>query len=202
VDKPRYAKVYHLDHGAALAVVEEQVRGLEVAMDDLPCVSLCKHLARLKDVPRSFSGLQRPSILEPTGEVLPPQELHYHVRCAIGGKIDMEHACTVRVLELHGESRLLHETLSCSLTSLVMHELERDFLVQDFVPRPEHVAHTTTAQQLDYVIAPSDHVAWLVFTFVHPLLVPRCVHRTGAAFGIESEQKREAVAIPALDRSN
>ena len=95
------------------AARDEQVRRLEVAVDDAGGVRLGERLARLEDVARTASSTgSAPSRAMSCAEVAPLEVLHDDVRHAVVSSVpDVDDARDVLALHLRGDARLAEEAL-------------------------------------------------------------------------------------------
>ena len=111
VGQLRDAEVEHLDEKLSVrAPNAEEVRGLQVAVDDPERVRVGDGLAGLKDeVDGQLDGQGAP-LLDPRREVAALEVLHDDVRRAVLQRADVEHASDVLALDLHGGSRLAQRT--------------------------------------------------------------------------------------------
>ena len=107
------AEVEHLHAGAERPAVvrhQEQVVGLEVAMNDLLAVRRLQRPGRLRRHVDGF-GDRETAALDPPGQALPVEELHHHVGNPGRQQPHVDDVDDVRVVDGVGGPRLVHEPL-------------------------------------------------------------------------------------------
>src|SRR5262249_24887179 len=135
---------------------EEQVRGLEVAVDDAEGVGLGERLAGLEDPGRRGADGERTLSPQDRGEVIALEELHDDERRAGLERDDVEHARAVRALELRRRHRLADEAGAHLgvLQRLGEDELDGDALLEVEVGGFDDAAHAALAEDaLDAILA-------------------------------------------------
>jgi hypothetical protein len=80
-------------------LLEEDVRRLQIAVNDARAVRDLQRLRDVADDPRARVERQRPDAGEPSGEVLAPQKLHGEVRLPLKFS-EIEHLHDVRAAQL------------------------------------------------------------------------------------------------------
>jgi hypothetical protein len=135
---------------------DEEVRRLDVAMNDADRVRLCDALARLEHQVDDDRGRLWPVVPEDLVEVVTLQILHHHERRAVGHGPDVDHARDVLVLQLDRRLRLAQEPRDGrrALRHLRQEDLDRDRLRQVLVRRAHHPTHAAGTEDLvDPVLA-------------------------------------------------
>ena len=129
-------------------VREEQIRRLEIAMDDAERVRVREPLERLQRVVDGVADRQL--MLEPQEllEIAPVEPLHHHVRQAVDEHADVHHARDVRAVDARRGARLGEEPLDDlrQARQLRREELHRDRLVEQHVVRCKHDRHPAFAE--------------------------------------------------------
>src|SRR5262245_5182837 len=106
----RDSEIEDLDERRAVrAATEEEVRRLEVSMNDARRMRLSKRLARLKDVVDRICYRQPPFPLQERPEILSFEKLHHDVRCAVRQLGDVKNATHVLAAHLGRRPRLLEK---------------------------------------------------------------------------------------------
>ena len=137
----------------------EEVRGLEVAVNDSQRMGVGHGDAGLQ---HEFDGLldgQGPPLLDPGGEIAALQVLHDHVRRAVLQRADVADASDVLALDLHRRPGFLDEPRHGLRVpeGLRMEELESDLLVELDMPGRDDDAHAAHTEDLvDPVLARDD----------------------------------------------
>ena len=128
---------------------QEQILGLEIAMNDLDRVRR-RHRARRLD--RDVDGLAdaHPLAREPPRQRLAVQELHHDVRDFVLDHPDVDHLDDVRVMDGGGRARLIDEPQhqAGTLEVLALQHLHCDAAPQYRMLRQVHDAHRPVADQL------------------------------------------------------
>jgi hypothetical protein len=163
-------EIKHFDARSASGVGrEEDVSGLEVAVDD-PCgVGFRDGVARLEDVHHSFGYGQRPAALDDLAEIGAFEVLHNDERATVVGA-DVVHLDRVLALEARCRPRFLQEaSYAVGLSErLGEHELDGPELVKLHVGRGDDDPHGSGPKDaLDAVLAVDDAAdldegAWIV----------------------------------------
>ena len=135
-------------------LVDEDVAGLQVPMDDSQPVGFFQALADLPGDRHRFPGRQASHLPDQTPEVLPGDVFH-------GDKVrprilhELVHLADVPVGDLPGQLELVVEPFDRLLVGgdLRPDELEGDFLIELLVENPVDLAHAAVAQFLDDLVA-------------------------------------------------
>ena len=155
------AEVEDLDQrGAVAAPHDEQVRRLEIAMDDTAGVRLGDRGAGLDHVADREPGRKR-SALDERCEVVALQELHHDVRQAVGRAPDIEHAAHVIGAKAGCRARLVKEAIGDGLIAreLGAHHLHRDLLLELEVGRGHDDSHPADPDHSVDSKPPGDDIA-------------------------------------------
>ena len=145
-------EVENLDEVGLVAVLdEEDVRGLEVAMDDAERVRLAQRAADLAgDVGGALLG-EVAGLADGPVERVPHEVLHRHVVDVVVGATVVEDRDRVRVRELRGDARLEEEALvelRVLLARVVrVQHLERADAPERRLLRAIHLAHAAAGDQ-------------------------------------------------------
>ncbi len=128
-DELGHAEIEDLHAGrAVLARCQEQVLGLEIAVDDRGRVGLVERESDLLDVSEHLGGREAAQPREPLTEILPVEELH-HDEGDLGGLVDpgVRDIDDVLALDLSGDVGLALEALAhlVALEQVRVHHLER-----------------------------------------------------------------------------
>jgi hypothetical protein len=155
------AEVEDLGLRAVVAVGQEDVAGLEVAVDDLQAVGPADRAA---DAGEHSDGLveRERAAGEPLGEVLAVEQLHREVGDAGRGvDVEVEDLHDVGPAHAGGGLGLAHEAgaRGVGLDDRGVHELERDGLAEAQVGGPPHAAHAAALQKFVEAPALADDVA-------------------------------------------
>ncbi len=155
------AEVEHLDQRRAVGPPgEEEVGGLDVAVDDAVAVRLGERVAALDDVVDRVGHVEH-ALREEVGEVAPLQELHHHVRRAGVERAHVGDAGDVLALDAHGVLGLAQEAgrVLGVLGELREEELEGHPLVQRDVLRLDDDAHASLADDALDAVLPREDLA-------------------------------------------
>ena len=149
--EPRHAEVHDL-HRAV--VVQEDVGGLDVAVHDAGLVSVCQPRQHLHQDVDLLLHAHRRHLPHRLLEVVALEQLHRHVRRAIGVVTEVEDVHHVRVLHPRDGLRLAVETL---LQLLIVgdrgdHHLERDLALEHLVLGQVHLTHGALAENPDDLV--------------------------------------------------
>ena len=151
------AEVQHLhDVLAAAHLCQEQVRRLDVAMDDACLVRLGERIASLEDVAERLLDGERALAGDLRPEVHSREPLHHDERLAGLRHVDVEDLNGVAALQRSGCARLAGEAVDDLRLADVLgvDHLDRDVLAEIHVPRGEDAAHAARAElALDRVLA-------------------------------------------------
>ena len=156
----RDAEVEDLEQARAVgALGDEEVRRLDVAVNDAERVRLGDALARLQHRDRRPPRHLRAVVAEDLVEVVALQVLHHHERHAVGQRAHVHHARDVLAAQPDGGLRLAKEPRDrrLALGHVRQQDLDRDRLLQIEVRRPDDAAHAAdTDDLLDPVLAEKD----------------------------------------------
>jgi hypothetical protein len=147
-------------HRPVLAFCEEQVRWLQIAMDDPDRVRLRDPAQRLKHIMDRDVGSETMARLafEHLREVLAVEQLEDHVRIA-HLLIDVVDADHVLVLDVRGGATFVDEALSgFRIARVGEHDLDRDGFRKLQVARSEDRAHAALSDQMIEHVLAGDHV--------------------------------------------
>ncbi len=141
---------------------EEEVRGLEIAVDDVERVRLGERAARLVGEGHGLlPGELAAALAGERGDVGALQVLHHHEGRAVLQRVDVHHAHDVLAGEAERGARLAEHARGHGVVveeRRVQH-LDRDELVEAEVARLEHEAHAAAAEDaLDRVFAREDAI--------------------------------------------
>jgi hypothetical protein len=157
IEHLREAEVEHLDERRAVRPsCHEDVRGLEIAVEDALRVRLEDGVARLEEVLHHLADGQRAALARDLAQVLPDEVLHHEERGAGVGGADVQHARHVLAVERGHRLRLAEEALGRAGDGrrLRQEQLDRHRATQAFVLRGEHAPHAARAEHaLDAVLA-------------------------------------------------
>ena len=146
-----------------MAPRDEEVRRLQIAVDDARVVRFGDRLARLeKKVERLVQG-QAPALVEELGEVHSLEVFHHHVGRAVLERADVRDLRDVLTLQLHRRARLAEKSRDgLGVPERVREEkLQRDALLELDVHRRDDDAHPALAEHaLDAVFA-CEHIAFV-----------------------------------------
>jgi hypothetical protein len=160
IERLRDAEVEHFDERAAVGTPrDEQVRRLDVAMDERLAVCLGHRFARLQDVVDDLADRQRPALAKHREQIATFEILHHDVRQPVGRAIGVEDANDVLGLEPHRRARLAQEAIDeiAARGHLAMQHLDRDALGEVNVRRKKHLAHSALTQlAFDLVLVDED----------------------------------------------
>ena len=139
---------------------EDDVVGLEIAMDDAAAVRFFERAAHLRrGCAVTRSGAHGPA-LQRVGEALPLDELHRDVELAVGGLPEVEELNRVGVLELaDGAALAVKAREDCwSLSELRLQRLDRDLadVGAHLLLGEVDAAHAAFAEDLRDAVAPAD----------------------------------------------
>ncbi len=153
------AEVEHLDERTAVEPPrDEQVRRLEIAMDDACRVRLGERDACLHHV--LDGGRHRQRLLRDRArEVRAVEDLHHHVRRVGLEPAHVEYATHVLGAQMHHRARLANEAIDDRRISghLVAQQLDRDAVAELEVRRRHHDAHPAGAEDLIDPVPAADH---------------------------------------------
>ena len=169
-------------------LVEKEVRGLQIAMDDAERVRLGERVARLQDVLDRLFRRQRPARRQHAREIGPVQVLHHDVRSARLERADVAHTGDVLAVKPHGGARLAQEARDGigAPERLGQHELQRDHLVELDVRGRDHDPHPADAEHPRDAVFPRKHVPgrdrrhWAMVPERRPAYQPGAVTRRPA----------------------
>jgi hypothetical protein len=154
------AKIEHLDQRRAVeATGEEEVRGLDVAVDDAQRVGLGQRLAGLHHVARRVADRQGSALADQPSQIAPVEQLHDEVRDAV---LDpgVEDPHGVLAAQAHGGAGLAFEARRGARARRPQQELDGQRLVQVQVCRADDNPHATATELgVDAVLA-ADHRAY------------------------------------------
>jgi hypothetical protein len=151
------AEVEDLDvRGAGGGRGHEQVGGLEVAVNDAKAMRFGERLAHLHpDEGGELDGLAA-VVADDAHEIPARQELHDHVRRAVGKSADVRHPDDMIAPELRGGLGFADEALEHLVAAgrVLGEELDGDEIVELHVAGRDHHSHPTFAQHaLDPIFA-------------------------------------------------
>jgi hypothetical protein len=157
------AEVEDFNDGGDADGLDEDVVGLEVAVEDAVLVRLAEALG---DLPRELQALELgdAALLEPLGQALAGQQLHDHVRAAVVGLAVLVHADRRRVAQLRGDLELAAEPddeLGVG-QALAPDQLDRDLAIDLGVVGLVDDAHAALADDLLDQVAAGDRPADVV----------------------------------------
>ena len=156
----RDAEVEHFDARLSVTVAgDEEIGGLEVAMDDAETVRLGERVERLEQVAHAKLGRLRAMLLDEPMEVGALEVLHHHVGLARREAPDVQHLHDIGAAELHGRARLSQEALDGHTVVLRrgQHELHGPKLAQVEVGRGDDHAHAALPEDLLDAVLPVQH---------------------------------------------
>jgi hypothetical protein len=148
-------EVEQLHERLAVAVVaQEDVLGLDVAVDDAALVRARERLRHVRDDERGVRGRDAPPLHQELAQIAPLEQLHHDVGLALGRHAVVEHLHHVRAAEVRRRVRLLGEPLD---VLAVVEQVERQELHDDGGaeremvrdPHPTHPAHPQLADETD-----------------------------------------------------
>jgi len=150
---------------------EEQIRRLEITVNDPERMRLGDGLARFEDVADRLLDGERAALIEHLREIGPLEVFHHHVRRAVV-RADVEYACDVLAVNLHRGACFAGESLHDLgvRRDLGQQELERDLLIELLVGGGDDDPHPPFAEDAIDPVLPGHDVAGL------PGIV-RCVAR-------------------------
>jgi hypothetical protein len=140
------------------AECEEEILGLEVAVNDTGQMRFGERLAGLKQVIDGVARGQRPT-LHQAPEIAPREVLHHHVGLAGGERSDVVDSDDVLGLDARGQTPLAHESFdeARALQGRREQVLDRNALLELEVPCGDHHAEPPFADDsLDDVLAGDD----------------------------------------------
>ena len=156
-DRLRDAEVEDLhERGSVGALGDEEVRRLEIAMDDADGMRARDRFAHLEKVVGRDRRRHRTALAKDGGEVSADEVLHHDVRSAALERAGIEHAHDVLALDLDDGASLACEALRVDLVAgrLRPEELDRDELAERLVTCGDDEPHAARADQpLDDVFA-------------------------------------------------
>ncbi len=158
----RDAEVEDLDGRRAVGPVrEEQVRGLEIAVDDAVRVGLGEGLAGLQHVLDGLLSAERAALLDEVREVAAFEVLHLHERRAVLEHADVGDLGDVLARDLARGLGLAAEALDelSVLEHLGEQEFQRDLLVELEVGRRDDDAHAALSEDPIDTVFPREHRA-------------------------------------------
>jgi hypothetical protein len=146
------------DVGGSFARDEEDVLGLEIAVDDALRVRGGECAADLRGDLEGARDIEGAFALDDAAELDALEELHDEVHAAVGGGSGVGDVDDVRVTDLRCGARLAAEPLDEIGHARVagMQDLERDALADLDVLGQVDLAHAAFADQLDHAIATVD----------------------------------------------
>src|SRR5690606_11062721 len=149
---------------------EEDVVGLDVAVDDARVVHRGQAAQHLRDDLEELHLGDRRSVVEAVGEARALEQLHHHEGLPVVHHAVVEDVNDVAVLEIAGQLRLAKEALGHLLARGPerLEELHRDRALEQRVRGAPHARHSTAPDRLfQSVLAPDDgscryagHVSW------------------------------------------
>ena len=144
------AEVENLDQRRSIgAGGEEEVGGLEVAVDDAERMRLGQRLARLQDVPHGLRDRQPLASVEHSGQRLPVEVLHDHEGDTLPGAPHVHDPDPVLALDPRRRPRLPQESLEhLPVEHVPQHDLDGHPLGQLPVVRGQHKPHATPPEDL------------------------------------------------------
>jgi hypothetical protein len=153
----RDAEVEHLDDLVVVGAREEQVVGLQIAMNDARLVGLAQGLRGLGEDARGLGHGDATLTTEALGEVFPVQELHHQVGRAFVHAV-VDHVHDVGALQRRRGLRFALETgpSARGLGDREAHELHRDLRAQPHVPRDPDRAHAPLGEGAQQLVAACD----------------------------------------------
>ncbi len=146
---------------ALRALGEEEVLGLDVAVDDPDCVRSGERLAHLHHVLDCKPHGKLPLLVQELTEVLPVEVLHHDERHAVRQVADVEHARDVFALDPRRRARLGREAHDQLLVRerFASQELERHRFPEIDVPRRDHETHPAGSDQVTDLVLSADDLA-------------------------------------------
>jgi hypothetical protein len=146
------AEVEQLEKALAVIVTtDEEVGGLEVAVDDARLVRRGERAGRLQEEPHDLGERELPLAVDEVAERLAVQQLHDEVRTAIGReamRVDVDDAAVANGVDgLRLGQHAAHEHLVAR--ELGLDDLDGDALVDDRVQALVHDAHAAFAERAD-----------------------------------------------------
>jgi hypothetical protein len=155
------AEVDDLGHVSARPVGhDEDVRGLDVAMDD---ALRMRGRERARDRQEHLDRLLRrhpAPPLQPAGERHALEELHHQERLAGFGLSEIEHAHDRRMAEPRRRARLPEQALGgVDIEALLVEHLDRHIDVEPQAARPPHRPHAPDAQPANDLVLAGEDVA-------------------------------------------
>ena len=160
----RDAEIEHLHEGrTADRVREEEVLGLQIAMDDAERMRLGERFARLDDVVHDVADRQRRLLVDEGAQGRAAQELHHHVRCAVGERTDVDDACDVLAPEAHDGAGFAEEALErlAAAERVRTHELDGHDLPELHVLGSDDDTHTARPDHAVDAVLPREDLAYL-----------------------------------------
>jgi hypothetical protein len=158
----RDPEIQHFDRGGAVrASNAEEVRRLQVPVDDPERVGIGDGLARLQHEIDRQPRRQGPVRLEQRREVRALEVLHDDVRSPVVERADVEHARHVLAMDAHGRSRLAQEARDGVgvAQSLGQQKLEGYLGIELQVLRGEDHAHAPPPEHPLHAVLARDDVA-------------------------------------------
>ena len=149
-------RVLHLGHAEVgdldlAAFTDEEVLGLEIAVDDVPSVRDGERVERVDE--RSLHARPPGPLAHPTRQVVPPHELHHERRATAYVAGDVEKPHDMWVLETRGRRRLTEQEAPPPLRrELGAQRLDRELDTRRAVDRTVHPAHTPFAERFDELV--------------------------------------------------
>ncbi|EYF02008.1 Hypothetical protein CAP_7626 [Chondromyces apiculatus DSM 436] len=158
----RDAEVEDLDaRGAVVAAGEEEVRRLEVAVDDAEGMGFGHGVASLQDVVGDVGGGDGAALAGEAAQIAAFEVLHDDVRDAGFEAADVVHLGDVLALELHDGAGFAEEALDSDgvLALGVVHQLEGAHFVEVEVGGGDDGAHAADAKHVVDAVLARDHGA-------------------------------------------
>jgi hypothetical protein len=140
---------------------QEQVLGLEIAVDDALGVGLLERLTGLEQVAHRLADRQRPSALDLRAEVATLEELHDQERRTVLASADVGDPAHVPAREARGGARLAFEARDGLRVSddLGPEDLDGAAVAQAQVPRLVDDPHAALAERPDEGVFPRQGLA-------------------------------------------
>jgi hypothetical protein len=200
----RDAEVDDLDEVAsAVAVDEEDVLGLEIAVDDALVVGRAQRLRDLRGDRQRAIGRHRRRQLDRLRQRLAVDVLHHRVGQAVGRGAEVGDVDDVGVADARRRLGLLHEALDRAgvARDLALEHLHRQRPLDDQVARGEHHAHAALADlALDQVAPVERHPDQLVVGGVLDRPPPAPAAATSSSSCAETALTGNEIASGGIDR--
>ena len=145
---------------AARKIMPDDVRGLEIAVDDAVRVRQLQCVTELRHNPLHVRDVEPPPRRDLVLEARPAQELHYEKRVAGRVDIEVEDGDDVGVPQPRRGAALAHETLADRRHGVIrVDHFYRDFIEQERAPRAVYRSHTAGGDDRDNLVAPVQDLA-------------------------------------------